>query len=176
MQTESDFNQVILDALKSRITKILPNQILTCVEELNQEQLWWRPNEESNSVGNLVLHLSGSMRHYVSKTVGGMDYERNRPAEFNEREPLPKAQVIAIFKDTISQVSQILESFDTSRFLEPTPEPAYNPSIFNLLYNVSIHIATHTGQIVFVTKMLKESSVDELWIRAHKDQLNPKED
>ncbi len=176
MQTESDFNRVVLDALKSRITKILPNQILSCLEELSEEQLWWRPNGESNSVGNLVLHLSGSMRHYVLKTVGGMDFDRNRAAEFSEREHLPKAEVTSIFKETISQVTHVLESFDPSRFLESTPEQAYNPSIFNLLFNVSIHVATHAGQIVFVTKMLKEGSVDELWIRAHQAQLIPKAD
>jgi uncharacterized damage-inducible protein DinB len=170
MQTETDFKKVILEALISRITTILPNQILTCIDELSEEELWWRPNEQSNSVGNLVLHLSGSMRHYVSKTVGGIEYTRNRPAEFSEREALGKDQVISIFKETISQVSQILDNFDTSRFLEPTPEPAYNPTVFNLLYNVSIHLATHTGQIVFVTKMLKEGSVDELWIRMHREQ------
>lgn len=172
MQTRSDMDRVILDALNSRITKILPNQILACVEELSEEQLWWRANEQSNSVGNLVLHLSGSLRHYVSKTVGGIDYDRNRSAEFNEREHLRKEEVITIFKETISQVTQILDSFDTSHFLEPTPEPAYNPTVFNLLFNVSIHVATHTGQIVFVTKMLKEGSVDELWIRTHKGQLS----
>ena len=165
---DEQFEQVVLDALQSRITKILPRQILSCVEELSEEQLWWRPNEESNSVGNLVLHLSGNMRHFIAKTVGGMDYERNRPAEFSERRALPKAEVLAIFKETIAQVTQVLESFDQKRFLETTPEPAYNPTIFNLLFNVAIHLATHAGQIVFVTKMLQEGAVDELWIRAHK--------
>jgi uncharacterized damage-inducible protein DinB len=172
MQTENHFEQTVLQALQSRITNILPTQILSCVDELSEEQLWWRPNEESNSVGNLVLHLSGSLRHYISKTVGGIEYERNRPAEFGERQTLPKEQVIDIFKETISQVKQIFESFDTARFLDSTPEQAYNPTIFNLLYNVSIHIATHTGQIVFVTKMLKDGSLDDLWIRAHKGQVN----
>jgi hypothetical protein len=176
MQTENHFEQVVLKALESRITNILPAQILSCVDELSEEQLWWRPNEESNSIGNLVLHLSGSLRHYVSKTVGGIEYERNRPAEFSEREALPKEQVIAIFKETISQMKQIFGSFDTTRFLDSTPEQAYNPTIFNLLYNVSIHIATHTGQIVFVTKMLKDGSLDDLWIRAHQGKVNVKID
>jgi hypothetical protein len=176
MQTENNFEQVVLQAMQSRITNILPTQILSCVEELSEEQLWWRPNEESNSIGNLMLHLSGSLRHYLSKTIGGIEYERDRPAEFNEREGLPKEQVIAIFKETIAQAKQIFESFDTARFLDSTPEQAYNPTIFSLIYNVSIHIATHTGQIIFVTKMLKDGSLDELWIRAHKGQVSVKVD
>lgn len=171
MQTDKQFEQIVLQALQSRITNILPAQILSCVEDLSEEQLWWRPNEESNSVGNLVLHLSGSIRHYISKTVGGVEYERNRPAEFREREALPKEMVIATFNETLSQVKQILEAFDTTRFLASTPEPAYNPTIFNLLYNVSIHLATHTGQIVFVTKLLKDGGLDDLWIRAHKGEV-----
>lgn len=171
MQTENHFEQVVLQALQSRITNILPAQILSCVEDLSEEQLWWRPNKESNSVGNLVLHLSGSMRHYISKTVGGIEYERDRPAEFSDRKALTKDEVITTFKETILQVKQILDSFDTTRFPESTPEPAYNPTVFNLLFNVSIHLATHTGQIVFVTKLLKEGGLDDLWIRAHRGQV-----
>jgi uncharacterized damage-inducible protein DinB len=167
---ENNFEQTVLQALKSRITKILPVQILACVDELSEEQLWWRPNETSNSVGNLVLHLSGSMRHYISKTVGGAEYQRNRPTEFSEREHLPKEQLVEIFKETIAQITQVFETFDTQRFLEPTPEPAYNPTIFNLFFNVSIHLATHAGQIIFITKWLHEGAVDELWIRAHKSK------
>lgn len=168
MKTPNILGNVALDALRSRITRILPTQIRACVEELSEEQLWWRPNEQANSVGNLVLHLSGSMRHYLSRGVGGFDYHRDRPAEFAERGPLPKAQLLAIFDETIDQAAQVLGSFDTSRFLEPTDEQNYVPTVFDLIFNIAIHLATHTGQIVYITKMLKEGSVDELWIRAHK--------
>jgi uncharacterized damage-inducible protein DinB len=160
--------QVSIGAVHSRITRILPAQIKACIEELDEEQLWWRPNESSNSVGNLVLHLSGSMRHYVARGLGGVSYERNRPAEFSERGPLPKQKLIAVFEETVSQVSKVLESLDTARLLDATDEPSYNPTVFDLLFNVAVHVATHTGQIVFITKLLKDGSVDELWIRTHR--------
>jgi hypothetical protein len=108
------------------------------------------------------------MRHYLSRGVGGIEYERDRPAEFAERGPIPKAQLLATFDETISQAAQVLSAFDGSRFLDPTDEPDYVPTVFDLIFNISIHLATHTGQIVYVTKMLKEGSVDELWIRAHR--------
>ena len=168
MDPTNNLNTVALEAVRSRITRILPAQIRSCVEELTDEQLWWRPNEQSNSVGNLVLHLSGSMSHYLLRGIGGIEYDRDRPAEFSERGPVPKSQVLAIFDQTISQATRILDSFDTSRFLEPSDEPDYVPTIFDVLFNISIHLATHTGQIVYITKMLNEGSVDELWIRAHK--------
>ena len=168
METPNDLSAVALNALRGRITRIIPAQIRECVQELNEEQLWWRPNEASNSVGNLVLHVSGSMRHYLSRGVGGIDYHRDRPSEFAERGPVAKTDLLATFDETVAQASQVLDSFDTSRFLEATDEQNYVPTMFDLIFNIAIHLATHAGQIVYITKMLKEGSVDELWIRAHK--------
>ena len=168
MQPLQSLNTITLAALHSRITRILPAQIRSCVEQLTDEQLWWRPNEQTNSVGNLVLHVSGSMGHYLCRGVGGIDYTRDRPAEFAERGPIPRQQLLAMFDETISQAEQILSGFDTSRFLNPTDEPDYVPTIFDMIFNISIHLATHTGQIVYITKMLNAGSIDELWIKAHK--------
>jgi hypothetical protein len=168
MSATTNLDQVALAALRSRITKILPTQIRTCIEELNDEQLWWRGNDESNSVGNLVLHVSGSMRHYLSHSIGHLDFKRDRPAEFAERGPIPRAQLLATFDEAISEVDSVLDSFDTSRFTDPTEEPNYYGTIFEQILGVAVHLATHGGQIVYVTKLLKEGSVDELWIRAHK--------
>ena len=167
MEDRNSLSDVALEALRGRITRILPAQIRTCVEELAEEQLWWRPNEHANSVGNLVLHLSGSMRHYLSRGVGGIEYQRDRPGEFAERGPISKEQLLATFDETISQAAQVLDAFDTSQFMAATDEQNYVPTVFDLIFNISIHLATHAGQIVYITKMLKEGSVDELWIRAH---------
>jgi uncharacterized damage-inducible protein DinB len=163
-----NLDELVMQAMTSRITKILPTQIRACLEELSDEQIWWRPNESSNSIGNLVIHLSGSLTHFIARGIGGMEYQRNRPAEFSERRNLPKEELLSIFNAMMVQVSQTLESFDTSQFFEPTDEPNYNPTKFNTIFNVAIHLATHTGQIVFITKMLKEGAIDEIWIKAHK--------
>lgn len=167
MEQTNNLSDTVLAALRGRITRILPMQIRACVEELAEDQIWWRPNEHTNSVGNLVLHLSGSMRHYLSRGVGGLEYNRHRQAEFAERGPVPRAQLLDTFDETIRQAEQVLNTFDTSRFLDPTDEPDYVATFFDMIFNISIHLATHAGQIVYITKMLKEGSLDELWIQAH---------
>jgi Protein of unknown function (DUF1572) len=159
--------QAALAAFRSRITRILPDQIRACIEALTEEQLWWRPNEKSNSVGNLVLHVSGSTRHYLSRSIGHIQYNRDRPAEFSERGPLPKQQLLAIFDETIDQAASVLDSFEMSRFMEETKEPGYQ-TVFEQLFGIAIHFAAHAGQVVYATKALKESSVDELWISTHR--------
>lgn len=168
MTRQGDLNQVSLDALRKRITRIIPTQIRECVEQLDDEQLWWRPNEQANSVGNLVLHVCGSTRHYLSRSLGGISYTRNRPAEFAERGPVEKAELLATLDLTVSEAITVLDSFDTSRFTQPTEEPGYYATVFEQLLGIAIHLATHAGQIVYVTKALKAGALDELWIRAHK--------
>jgi len=168
MEQEKSLNDVALAALRGRITQIIPSQVRSSIEALNDEQLWWRPNEHTNSVGNLVLHVSGSMRYYLSRGVGGYEYNRNRPAEFAERGPIPREQLLAAFDEAISQAGNVLDSFDTSRFLQTSDEPDYVPTIFDVIFNIAIHLATHAGQIVYIAKMLNEGSLDELWIKAHK--------
>lgn len=170
MEQPTNLGKTALASLHSRITRILPAQVRACVGELTEEQLWWRPNEQTNSVGNLILHLSGSIRHYVCRGVGGIEYNRDRPAEFTERGPISKSQLLATFDQTVSDSEQVLSSFDPLRLLDPTDEPDYVPTVFDLIFNISIHLATHTGQIVYVTKMLKEGSLDELWIQTHKSK------
>ncbi len=169
MDNPQTVERIALDAFRGRIVEIIPAQIKAAVEELSEDQLWWRPNEKSNSVGNLVLHLSGSVRHYLARGLGGYGYERDRPAEFSERGPVAKQELVAIFDETIRLSKETLDSFDPARFSEASEEPSYTPTIFHLLLNISVHMATHAGQIVYIAKMLKEGSIDELWIRAHKD-------
>src|SRR4030095_7932692 len=117
MEKEKRLDEVALTALRGRITRVLPTQVRSSIETLTDEQLWWRPNEHSNSVGNLVLHVSGSMRHYLSRGVGGFEYDRDRPAEFAERGPIPREQLLATFDETISQAAKVFDSFDTARLL-----------------------------------------------------------
>ena len=53
---------------------------------LSDEQVWWRPNEASNSAGNLLLHLAGNMRQWVVAGVGGEPDRRDRPRELRRVE------------------------------------------------------------------------------------------
>src|SRR5438309_4906749 len=92
-----------LEAIRVRVTQILPAQVRTAVEKLSEEQMWWRPNEKSNSVGNLVLHLSGSLNLYLNNNIGGFPYARDPDGEFAARGAMPKLEVMAIFDDMVAK-------------------------------------------------------------------------
>ena len=164
----SDLASPTLDALRVRITRVLPGQIRAAVEKLSDEQLWWRPNEKSNSIANLVLHVSGSLNHYLNRNIGGIAYARNRDAEFAARGPMSKLEVMAIFDDMVTKADQTLGALAAERLGDPSTDPERLSYLVEDLIGIATHLSTHTGQIVWIAKMLNEGSLDEVWMRTHK--------
>lgn len=159
---------VTLEALKARICHVFPAQIRAAVESLDDEQIWWRPNETSNSVGNLILHLSGSVNHYLNRQIGGLDYTRDRPAEFAERREIPRAELMATFDAMVANAEKTFERLTPDRLAAASPEPTMYTLLIEDLIAVASHLANHAGQIVWIAKMLKDGALDEVWMRTHK--------
>jgi hypothetical protein len=162
-----NINEVALEALRIRITQVLPAQIRACIELLDEEQLWWRPNKQSNSVGNLVLHVRGAVMHFLCRGVGGINYERDRPREFAERS-LTKKELLELFDDLVAKTKQTFAELDPARLSEPSTEPAYYSTVFEDILGVAVHMTMHTGQIVYVTKAQQSGSLNELWSKVHR--------
>jgi hypothetical protein len=159
---------VVLDALRIRITRVFPAQIRECLDQLSDDEIWSRPNEQSNSVGNLVLHLTGSLNHYLNHKLGTLDFQRDRPAEFAERRRIPKDELRSRFDEMVRRAEETFAAITVKRLSEPSPEPKMNRYVIEDILNVGIHISTHTGQILWITKMFRGGTLDDLWIKTHK--------
>ena len=169
MPEKLELDTFALEALRIRITKVLPAQIRSCLEELSEEQIWWRPNEESNSIGNLVLHVRGAVFHFLCRGLGGLKYDRDRPAEFAMDSKVSKAELLALLDEMTAEATRTFAQLNAARLSEPSTEPTYYTTVFEDLFGIAIHLATHTGQIVYVTKMLKEGAVNDLWTKTHRE-------
>src|SRR3954470_11509489 len=93
-------------------------KIERCLERLSDEEVWWRANSESNSIGNLLLHLSGNARQWIVCGVGGAIDKRERQQEFDERSVLPGAELLARLRQTLAEVDATLAHLDTTHILE----------------------------------------------------------
>ncbi len=164
----TDLASSTLQALRTRITRVLPGQIRAAVEKLDEEQIWWRPNEKSNSIGNLILHLTGSLNHYLNRNLGGVEFARNRDAEFAARGPMSKRELMAIFDDMVNKAEQTLAKTSPERLQGPSTDPEKHDYLIEDLVGILTHLSTHVGQILWITKMLREGSLDEVWMRTHK--------
>ena len=158
----------LLTFIRTRITKIFPEQVRQSVAALTDEQLWWRPNEKSNSVGNLALHLSGSLNHYLNRNIGNIPYDRDRDAEFAERRQIPRDELLTIFDGMVANAEKTFDSLTVASLAEPSAEPDRYASRAEDLLSIVTHFSSHAGQIMWIAKMLQDGALDELWIRSHK--------
>ena len=152
-----------LEMARQRLVVHLTEQITACLDTLNDQMIWWRANEKSNAIGNLVLHCAGSTRHHIGYVVGGSDFIHNRDAEFAERSEIPKSDLLARLIFAVNEADEVLKTFDPGQLLE-TPSRGTRPTSYmeTIDYQL-VHYAAHTGQIAFATKMLKADAIDDIW-------------
>lgn len=133
-------------------TDFLP-KLLHCLDAMSDEQIWWRPNEQSNSVGNLVLHLRGNLKQWIVVPLGGGRFRRDRNAEFATRERVPKAQLIADIQAAVDEVDAVLKSLAANQLLVRYPVQTHQTSALQAIYHVVEHFSYHLGQILYIYKL-----------------------
>ena len=129
-------------------------KIERCVEKLTDEQVWWRPNPESNSIGNLLLHISGNARQWIVSGLGGAADLRQRQTEFDERKIIAREDLLGRLRATVADVDLALERFDPVRLLDKYPIQGREATALAAIFHVTEHFSMHTGQIILLTKML----------------------
>jgi uncharacterized damage-inducible protein DinB len=155
----------VLHIARKRLVEDYPEQIRTCLDALTDEQLWWRPNEHSNAVGNLVVHLAGSNRYYLEHVIGGHEDVRNRAAEFAMRGGRSKAELRKHWDDSVRSTERALHAFNPSRLTESTERTGKTTTFAQILLHVSHHNAVHMGQIVYIAKQLNPTAIDDIWMK-----------
>lgn len=138
--------------------KYLP-KIERCLEQLTDEDVWWRPNEESNSIGNLVLHLEGNVREWLVGGVGGFPFERVRQREFDERQMISRAELIERLRKIVAEADAVLANLDVSLLTERRQIQGRDTTVLRAIYHVVEHFSMHAGQIFLLTKMRTEKDL-----------------
>jgi len=149
----TDLGRAFLDESRRYLVMEYAVKIRLCLEELRDEDLWWRPNEQSNSIGNLLLHLAGNIRQWIVAGIGGAPDTRMRQREFDERGPLPRDDLLRRFDTALADVDAVLRNLDPSALTRNRAIQGRDTDVFKALYHVVEHFATHTGQIVYITKL-----------------------
>jgi uncharacterized damage-inducible protein DinB len=129
-------------------------KIERCLELLNDEQIWWRANEESNSVGNLVLHLCGNARQWIVCGLGSAPDTRTRDAEFAQRETIARAELLQLLRSTLVDVESVLRNLPPSTLLQKRTIQGSEVDVLEAIFHVTEHFSMHTGQIIMLTKLL----------------------
>jgi uncharacterized damage-inducible protein DinB len=131
-----------------------------CVAPLSEEQIWWRPNDASNSVGNLLLHLNGNVGQWLVASFNKADDRRDRPAEFAAKEGATAAELLARLGATLEAAAQVLDRLTVEELLAEYEIQGYeNIRGLEAVYQVVEHFGLHYGQIVYITKLLTQKDL-----------------
>jgi len=129
------------------------------VDPLTEDQFWRNPFSHGNSVGHLVLHLTGNLSYYVGARIAGTGYVRNRDLEFSEPRKLPKAEVLRKFDQTIAMVIATIEKQTETDWTAPCTaerEPDSKNRI-TLIFRCASHLYHHLGQIIYLSTELQKA-------------------
>ena len=132
------------------------DQVHHWVDPLTQEQIWTQPFAHGNTVGHLLLHMTGNLNYYIGARVAGTDYVRDRDREFTESEPRPKTEVLAAFDRVISLVIETIEKQSAEDWVKPysaVREPESKEQ-FAIFLRCAGHAYHHVGQLIYLSREL----------------------
>jgi hypothetical protein len=155
MKTKSNTAAFFLEFSRRKLLEQYWPRLRGCVESLTDEQVWWRPNSASNSIGNLLLHLNGNVGQWLVASFNHVQDTRDRPAEFNEVRPIPASALLEQLGATMQQASEVLSRLTEADLLTPFEIQGHRVSGLTAVYQVVEHFGMHYGQILYVTKLLR---------------------
>jgi uncharacterized damage-inducible protein DinB len=140
---KSDFSRCFLH-LASRVDR--------AVHSLPEDKLWVKPFAYGNSVGHLVLHLTGNLNHYVGTLIAGTGYVRDRPREFTETDHPAAAELLKRFHEAIALVVRSLESLDDQSLTQPITDQLPIETRLGLFLVCAAHLNNHVGQMSYLVQ------------------------
>jgi len=134
-------------------------RIEKCLNEMSEEDIWKKPNNSSNSVGNIILHLCGNITQYIISSLGEKEDHRNRDAEFSTSGGYNKSELFNKLTLTLDEAIYILKNLNEKDLLKIQSVQGFNYSGIGIIIHVVEHYSYHTGQITFWTKLLKDKDL-----------------
>lgn len=123
-------------------------------EPRSESELWAKPVEPGNSIGHLILHLTGNLNYFVGAQLGGSSYVRDREREFTETQPPAKAALLTGLDAAVAAFRQVVEHLTPEQLAAPHPSGRFGSVLQTLLHLVA-HFALHRGQMSYIVRLVK---------------------
>jgi uncharacterized damage-inducible protein DinB len=152
--TSPDFVRPFLAQARRLLLQVHLPRIEACVRGLSAEQVWWRANPASNSVGNLALHLEGNVRQWIVSGLGGAQDRRERDKEFSERGPISRRKLLARLRKTVAEACLVMRKLDGEALARTYSIQGFRVTGVHAVFHVAEHFSHHTGQVILLAKLL----------------------
>jgi hypothetical protein len=148
-------------------------KIKHCLGQLTDEQVWQRSQPSLNSIGNLILHPCGNLRQWVVAGVGGAPDVRNRPAEFSERGPIPKEELLRRLEAVVDEARAVLARQTARQLLEARRIQGFDVTGLAAIFDSVPHFRGHTQEIVSLTRLQLGDAYKFAWAPTTPEQGAP---
>ncbi len=138
----------------ARYFEHLAGRVENAVRAVPRDKLFLRPFDYGNSIGHLLLHLTGNLNHYIGATIAGTGYVRDRPREFTEAKPPSPDDTLQRFQDAMTLVVRTIRSLDDAAWQTPIHEQQPINTRFGLVLVCAAHLNNHIGQMSYLVRAL----------------------
>jgi len=157
---QSSLHHAIISEASLRLKDECLSRILQCIDLLNDDQLWYSPNEVTNSVGNLILHLCGNIRQYLCHGIGGEADIRVRESEFKSQYTISSETLKKLITAAILDGLNHLDAVPSDNWLKEVKVQVFTLTQYSALIHVIEHTSYHVGQITYLTKSQTSRETD----------------
>ena len=131
-----------------------PPRIEKCLRQLSEDQVWKTPNANTNSIGNLILHLCGNITQYAHASLGNEKDARNRDLEFSTEGGFSKKELLENITAVTEKAVQVIKIISEDELLRNRKVQGFDYSGISIIIHITEHFSYHVGQIAFFTKLL----------------------
>jgi uncharacterized damage-inducible protein DinB len=142
----------------ARYFRHLAARVDRAARTITEDQLWTRPFPFGNSIGHLVLHLTGNLNHYIGAGIAGSGYVRHRDHEFTDQVRHSRDELLERFHGAIEVVARTLQDQDAASFVLPVAEQPPIETRVGLFLVCAAHLNNHIGQISYLVQALKANT------------------
>lgn len=146
------------------------SKIRHCLNQLNDEQIWWRAQPTLNSIGNLTLHLCGNLRQWVVAGLGGAADVRDRAAEFAERGPISKDELLHKLDAVVAEAKEVLVRLTADQLLETRRIQGFDVTALAAIFDTVPHFRGHTQEIIYMTRLQLGDAYKFFWLPTTPEQ------
>ena len=152
-------DEIFLESTRYYLSTEYLSKLRLCVNVLPEESVWQRPNESSNSIANLLAHLTGNVRQWIVEGVGGQPVDRDRAAEFSARSGPTAKALFERLESAVEEADAVLAGLSADDLTRPCDIQGRETTVLAAIYHVVEHFAMHTGQIVLLTKVYAPDAI-----------------
>ena len=141
-----DFEEIFLRELNKLRTE------LTLYKD--EKNLWITQNQVSNTAGNLFLHLTGNVNHFIGAQLGNTGYVREREKEFSEKN-VAREEMIGQLDETIEMAKKVFGQLSDADLSKQFPLNTFgeNRTVHFVLIQLTAHLEYHLGQINYLRRL-----------------------